>query len=415
MTSKIIVNQIEADAGITSVTFNDTISGNLEGNVNATGISTFNVITGVSTIGVTTIHVTGINDLSYPTSGPLGRRNFVINGGMTVAQRSTSESGIGITVAYNTVDRWRFADSQNPSARFTQSQSTDAPDGFSNSHKFEVTTTTTSVTADQMQYTDQFIEAQNLQHLAYGTSNAKKITLSFWVKSSVAQTFGVGLSHEDGGGSYGVSYTLNSADTWEYKTLTFNGNGSTAINNDNGRGLRVRFGLSAGSNNVNGSDATSWTGAVFGQHDNGWLATSGATWQITGVQLEVGSNATDFEHRSYGEELQLCKRYYQKFDAGRFRGLNAYPNVSLSSGDQLPTFLFPVQFRTTPTMTPTTATATYDKWNATGSATRELRYTASSGHVQFQYNSTDGSNQGNLTVDYFRMRIDDNLEFSAEL
>ena len=258
-----------------------------------------------------------------------GRKNMVINGAMRVAQRGTSATSIGTAVAYNTVDRWRFADSQNPSARFTQTQSTDAPPGFGNSHKFEVTTTTTSVTASQMQYTDQFIEAQDLQSLAYGTSNAKKITLSFWVKSSVAQTFGVGLSHEDGGGSYGVSYTVNSADTWEYKTLTFNGNTSTAINNDNGRGLRVRFGLSAGSNNVNGSDATSWTGAVFGQHDNGWLSTSGATWQITGVQLEVGRNATEFEHRPYGEELALCQRYYEKFSADCGNG--GYATVFMAS------------------------------------------------------------------------------------
>jgi len=138
--------------------------------------------------------------------------------------------------------------------------------------------------------------------------------------------------------------------------------------------------------------------------------------EIADVQVEEGTLATEFEHRSYGEELQLCKRYFQKFESGRFRGLNAYPNVNLTSGDQLPSFLFPVQFRTTPTMSPATATTVYDTWAAGAGITREVRYTASSGHVIFQYNSTDGGNQGSIpSGGYFRMRIDDTLEFSAEI
>ena len=118
-------------------------------------------------------------------------RNLIINGAMNVAQRATSATGIGTAIGYNTVDRWRFADAQNPPARFTQTQSTDAPDGFGFSHKFEVTTADTSVDADEMQYTDQFIEAQNLQVLKYGTSSAENFTLSFYVKCSVASTMGL--------------------------------------------------------------------------------------------------------------------------------------------------------------------------------------------------------------------------------
>ena len=253
-----------------------------------------------------------IDGQQLPTAGALSNRNLIINGAMQVAQRGTSTTGVGTVVAYNTVDRWRFADSQNPPARYTETQSTDAPDGFSYSRKFEVTTADSSVDADEMQFTDQFIEAQNIQHLAYGTSAAKKLTLSFYVKSSVAQTFGAGLGHEDGGGNYGVSYTVNSANTWEYKTLTFNGNTSTAFANDNGRGLRVRFGLAVGSDYIGGSDATAWSvsGARVGQHSNTWVGTVGNTWQVTGVQLEVGEKATPFEHRSFGDELHRCQRYY---------------------------------------------------------------------------------------------------------
>ena len=263
-------------------------------------------------------HVT-VDGQQMPTAGALSNRNLIINGAMNVAQRGTSTTGVGTAVAYNTVDRWRFADSQDPSARYTETQSTDAPDGFSNSRKFEVTTADTNVEADEMQYTDHFIESQNLQHLAYGTSAAKKITLSFYVKSSVAQTFGVGLQLHDGSEShYGVSYTVNSANTWEYKTITFNGNTSLSIDNDNGRGMRIRFGLAVGSDFVAGSDATAWdaSGSQFGQHSNTWVGTSGATWQLTGVQLEVGEKATPFEHRSYGDELARCQRYFRRLCEG---------------------------------------------------------------------------------------------------
>ena len=194
--------------------------------------------------------------------------------------------------------------------------------------------------------------------------NRKTFTLSFWVKSSVAQTFGIGLAHEDGGGNYGVSYTVNSADTWEYKTLTFNGNTSTAINNDNGRGIRVSFALAAGSDNVDGSDATAWSasGSSFGQHSNTWVGTVGNTWQITGVQLEVGSVATPFEHRSYGDELFRCYRYYYKYaiDAN-----SRYFNFAraFSSTNALTIIHFPVALRTRPTALEQSGTAAHYKIN----------------------------------------------------
>ena len=254
----------------------------------------------------------GLADLGNAfNDGALSNRNLIINGAMQVAQRGTSETGIGITGGYNTVDRWRFADAQNPPARFTQTQSTDAPDGFGFSHKFEVTTADTSVDADEMQYTDQFIEAQNLQVLKYGTSSAESFTLSFYVKCSVASTMGLRFTHEDGGGNYGASYTINATNTWERKSFTIPGNTATAINNDNGRGLRIAFGLTAGSDNA-GTDSTAWgNGSIFGAHTNTFVGTSGATWQITGVQLEVGDSATPFEHRSFGDELARCQRYFE--------------------------------------------------------------------------------------------------------
>ena len=287
----------------------------------------------------------------------LGRRNLIINGAMQIAQRGTSATGIGVTPAYNTVDRWRFADANNPTGRFTQTQSTDAPEGFGFSHKFEVTTIDGGPEDNEMQYTDHFIEAQNLQHLKYGTSNAESVTLSFYVKSSVASTMGVRFSHEDGGGSYGASYTINSVNTWERKSITVPGNTATAINNDNGRGMSIRFGLNIGATYAGvGSNSTAWgNGKLFGAHTNTFVGTSGATWQITGVQLEVGSSASDFEHRSFREELALCERYFQKtYNYGSYltanADLGAVGYYATNNSDAM-NVNFTSPMRTTPTMT----------------------------------------------------------------
>lgn len=290
----------------------------------------------------------------------LGRRNLIINGAMQVAQRATQATGIGVSIAYNTVDRWRFADANNPTGRFTQTQSTDAPDGFGFSHKFEVTTIDAAPSADDMQYTDQFIEAQNLQHLKYGTSNAESVTLSFYVKSSVASTMGLRLNHEDGGGNYGATYTINAVNTWERKTITIPGNTATAINNDNGRGLRVAFALNVGDN-YKGSNSTAWgNGDRFGAHTNTFVGTANATWQITGVQLEVGDTATDFEHRSYGEELRNCQRYLQIYPrtGGTLRWNVTYYNTQAYAVDRL------LPMRALPTVTDVaTGTSTASGFN----------------------------------------------------
>ena len=276
-------------------------------------------------------------------------RNLLINGAMNVAQRGTSATGIGTAIGYNTVDRWRFADASNPTGRFTQTQSTDAPDGFSSSHKFEVTTNDSSVDDNEMQFTDQFIEAQNLQHLKYGTSSAVSITLSFYVKSSVASTMGLRINHEDGGGNYGASYTINSVNTWEHKSITVPGNTATAINNDNGKGLRVGFALSAGSNKA-GSNSTAWgNGSTFGAHTNTFVGTSGATWQITGVQLEIGQNPTEFEHEPFERTFLKCSRYFQKYYAGNDYTIFLNGGIDSASGNAYLQGALRTQMRATPT------------------------------------------------------------------
>ena len=244
-----------------------------------------------------------------------GRRNIIINGAMQVAQRSTSATGLGSgTTGYVALDRFRLEKADSPTARYTMTQDSNAPTGFNNSMKVAVTTADTSVGADVHQYIDQFIEAQNLQQLAYGTSSAERITLSFYVKCSTAQTFALDLVNEDNSRYFNTTYTVSSADTWERKIITFPADTASGFNNDNGRGLRVRWTLVAGSNLTDGSVSTAWSGTqhIATNHANTWVGATSRAWQLTGVQLEVGSQATPFEHRSFGEELALCQRYFYR-------------------------------------------------------------------------------------------------------
>jgi hypothetical protein len=253
------------------------------------------------------------------TASPsLGRRNLIINGAMQVAQRGTSLSLAhdGTTNGY-VADRFQFvmtgtADSLDG----TLAQVSDAPDGYSNSLKW-TTGTAESTAADEAVYLHQKIEAQNLQHLGYGNSTASSITASFWVKSSQTGVFAVSMYVPDGPRNIGTTYTINAANTWEQKTITFVGDTGGTINNDNGIGIQFVWHLATGSN-FNSSDNTSWgayTGGRwgYGHVQNGVTETASATWQITGVQLEVGSVVSSYEHRSFGDELALCQRYYEKF------------------------------------------------------------------------------------------------------
>ena len=286
----------------------------------------------------------------------LGRRNLIINGAMQVAQRGTSATGVGTAVSYNTVDRFRFADAGSPTARFTETQDSSGPVGFSNSIKFEVTTADTSVAATTHQYIDQFIEAQNLQHLAWGTSSGKKIVLSFYVKCSTAQTFAVDFVNEDNSKYFNTTYTVNAANTWERKIIVLPADTASGFNDDNGRGLRCRWTLVAGTDYTDGSVDTTWQSSSdrATNHQNTWVGATGRTWAMTGAQLEVGDTSTDFEHRSFAEEHQLCRRYFQKtypYDAylGSNSDVACVNYLAISAADEH-NFNFPVIMRGTPTM-----------------------------------------------------------------
>ena len=275
-----------------------------------------------------------------------GRRNMVINGAMQVAQRGTSDSA----AAHNSfiVDRFKFSKANVDNLVVTTSQSTDSPDGFSNSYKIEAATAESALDANDLAYVRTLLEAQNLQHLKYGTSAAEKVTASFWVKSSSAGQYTLTLYQDDGSYLVNKTYSIGSANTWEYKTITFPEHTTGAITNDNGFGLSLNWIILAGTDWTSDSG----TQGVWGNYANAKFAnghtvtspfmTTNGTFQITGVQLEVGENASDFEHRSFGEEQTLCQRYYYRTvstSSNNFLGFAMAANTT--------NMYFPITFPTT--------------------------------------------------------------------
>jgi len=252
--------------------------------------------------------------LQLPTEGALSNRNMFINGEAAVAQRSTSVTGVTTGGTSNqSVDLFRGSIASL--GTWTNSQDTDTPDGFSKSFKLECTTANASPGSGSVLAIDLMLEAQNLQRLGYGTSGAKVATLSFYVKSNKTGAATVTILQPDNSNRcINPSYTINAADTWERKTITLPADTSGVINNDNGRGLVIEMWLNSGSTYTGGSNQNDWTTLDNTNRNASNLGLGGSTadyWQITGVQLEVGSKATPFEHRSYSDELSRCQRYYE--------------------------------------------------------------------------------------------------------
>jgi len=250
-----------------------------------------------------------------------GRKNLIINGAMQVAQRGTSSTGV-TSGGYYTVDRHKIYHSGLDQLSLDLSQDTDSPDGFAYSHKIVAATPETVVSPGELSCPIFYrIEGQDLQHLNWGTSDAKSVTLSFWVKSNVTGTYTVSFFKTlSSNRVQSHTFSIDTAGAWEYKTITISGDTSVGIYNTNTTGLDIYFNSVVGSNYTGGTEATVWS--TYGT--NNWAVGHTADWgedaddyiNITGVQLELGSTATDFEHRSYGEELALCQRYYEPFGNG---------------------------------------------------------------------------------------------------
>ena len=243
------------------------------------------------------------------TTVPLGTKNIIINGDMRIDQRNAGAS-VTPTDGLYTVDRWLFRVSQ--ASKLTAQQVTDAPTGFD--YSLKVTSSSAySIGSGDFFECEQRIEGNNVYQLDLGTSDAKTITISFWVKSSLTGTFGGSLANVAFNRSYPFEYTISSANTWEKKTVTVALDTTGTWATDNTIGLRAQFGLGVGNNWA--GTAGSWiaTGTWSATGATSVVGTSGATWQITGVQLEVGDTATSFEHRPYDMELARCMRYCQQY------------------------------------------------------------------------------------------------------
>ena len=245
-------------------------------------------------------------------------RNIIINGDMSIAQRGTSTASITGN-GYHTIDR--FNTINTTLGTWTQSQETDVPtgQGFSKSLKMACTTADASPASGDRLDIQQKFEGQMLQYLKKGTSNAESLTLSFWVKSNKTGTYIVELFDNDNARQISQAYTIDSASTWEKKTLTFSGDTSGALNNDNGSSLQVSWFLAVGNNYSSGTLSTSWTSNTNANRAVGQVNLADSTsneWYITGVQLEVGKFATPFEFLPYDVNLDRCYRYYQKFNGG---------------------------------------------------------------------------------------------------
>ena len=240
-------------------------------------------------------------------------RNIIINGDMSIAQRGTSTSSITGS-DYHTVDRFRTAISSL--GTFTQSQSTDVPSGqgFAKSLKMDCTTADASPSASDQLIIQQRIEGQNLQYLKKGTANAESLTLSFWVKSNKTGTYVANILDNDNSRQISNSYTINTSNTWEKKTLTFAGDTTGVFGNDNNTSIELNFWLGAGSTYTSGTLQTSWTSTASADLAVGQVNLADSTsneWYITGVQLEAGTSASEFEFLPHDVNLERCQRYFE--------------------------------------------------------------------------------------------------------
>ena len=290
---------------------------------------------------------TTINSVTPNANNVIGK-NLIINGAMQIAQRGTGFAGL--TDDAYTLDRWQFAVfGSSGHGTYSIFQDSVAPDGFGSSIKIGCTTADTSLASDVAVVLRQRLEGQNLQLFQYATSNAKDVTLSFWVRSNLTGTGVVNLYNVDANKHAGATYTINSSNTWERKTVTIAGDTSSGFDNNNGNSLEVRFFLAAGTDFSSGTQVNTWSSRTSANDATDLTLNIGSSISnaiyITGVQLEVGDAATEFEHRPYGTELQLCQRYYFSIADDK----NIYGGDWGSNGFVFS--FFPVEMRTMPTFT----------------------------------------------------------------
>jgi hypothetical protein len=260
--------------------------------------------------------MTKARDLSQVPNASLGFKNRIINGAMMIDQRNAGASVTQTTTGLDyPLDR--FIISGTVTSKFTGQRSTVAPTGFVNS-LLCTSLSSYSVGSSETFVTTQRIEGFNIADLGWGTASASPVTLSFWTRSSLTGTFGGSIRNSAQDRSYPFSYTISAANTWEYKTVTIAGDTTGTWLTDSGRGITLSFSLGTGSTLSGTAGAWSASNLLSATGATSVVGTNGATFYITGVQLEKGSTATSFDYRPYGTELALCQRYFENLQTAVF-------------------------------------------------------------------------------------------------
>jgi len=325
----------------------------------------------VTTAAITDGTITSSDLASGTIANQSAFKNIIINGDMSINQRNTSVSGLGNGAAgYRVQDRWKLKEQGSESFIFTMSKDTDVPSGygFASSLKLDCTTADSSIASDGSLRIQQFVEGQNLQYLKKGTSSADSLTCSFWIKSTKTGTFILELYDSDNTRQISQSYTVSSSDTWEKKTLTFAGDTTGAFTNDANASLELNFWLAAGSDYSSGTLNTSWNSVTAANRAVGQVNISDSTsnnWLITGVQLEAGTSASDFEFLPHDINLQRCYRYYFKTKSSQWLyAINSTNNNSRSE----------VVFKSTMRAAPTATVAFSASGTGTGTQNANINH-----------------------------------------
>ena len=291
------------------------------------------------------------------SNSQIGRKNIIINGGMQIAQRATSETGLGASSKYSTLDRYAVTVG-NTDGRFTMSQSTVTDlEGFSTALKIDCTTADTSVATNEFLIIQQYVEGFNLQQLKATSTTTRAFTLSFYAKSNASRAIATEINFSNGTNK-NASKLHTIGTSWARYTFTIPAASSTQIDNDNSLECSVNFWLHAGATYSSGTMSATLgaitnanravgIGSIFASTDN--------EIEITGIQLEVGSQATPFEHRSFGEELALCQRYYQQYGSASPNNTTLASGLWYGAAQILCTFDFIQTMRAAPTITVTSA------------------------------------------------------------
>jgi hypothetical protein len=345
---------------------------------------------GTDAINLSTgLNATFVQNANLPNT--FGFKNRIINGAMVIDQRRAGAS-VTPTNAQYLVDRWQANLSQTGKYSVQQNAgSVTPPAGFTNYLGVTSLSAYSVLTGDYFNV-NQPIEGFNIADLAWGTASAAAVTLSFWVRSSLTGTFGGALTN--GSRSYPFTYTISAANTWELETITIAGDTSGTWATTNGVGVQVTFNLGTGA--TYSGTAGAWAGANYASATGATsvVGTSGATFYVTGVQLEKGTTATSFDYRPYGTELQLCQRYLPAWNSAAANEIFG-SGLSIATVESLITLILPVTPRARPTGLTTSAVSGFTVRNGSnvgGTATAiNVGSTSSNNIYQISVSTTAGS------------------------